>query len=525
MGSQRLRVDCQAGTAEGLADVGDGVAGFFGMPFTEPAGGERRFQPPLSPVSWPGTLDATDFGPSAAHLYDRHEGTLEDFGETDDDPERIFVGGEGSLTLNIWTPGCDARRRPTVIFIHGGANWVGSSRLPLYHGDRLARRCDVVFVSFNYRLGMLGFMEFGAFGGPDYRGSHANGLRDQLAAILWVRENIAAFGGDPERITLMGESAGSIDITWLMASGALSGLTRRVILMSGIGGNRMRHDYSIAGGEAAADRFLEAADIQDMPSLLSLDTRELMERHRRAFSKLHVFEQSMFTPRVDGDFIAQCPIAAAHSGAFAEFEILLGYTSFEMGLYLLYDPDLAAKPYEQQLHGLNIDPEHQRQVIDVYDRVYGDDPQGIRGMRLLSDIWYVMPSLVMAEALSQFSESVWVYEFAWQNSASPLGAAHATDLCFWFDKLETEQAKVLLGSTGRGPERQRRNLLAQAMQNAIGRFAHGEQPQSPLLAGEWRPYSRAARNVLVIDERSRLICDPRKETREWWSENQCLIWD
>src|SRR5215469_7707827 len=239
------------------------VSLFLGIPFAAPthAAGRLLRTQPLARV---GRIDASTFGPASAHLYDKHEGTLSEFGESDDDPHRIYVGDEGPLTLNIWTPAPDRARRPVLVFVHGGANWVGTSRLPLYHGDRFCERGDVVFVSFNYRLGVLGFMEFGWLGGPDYEGSHANGLRDQLAALEWIHANIGDFGGDPDNVTLMGESAGSVDITWLLASGRLKGLVKRVVLMSGVGGNSVRYDWSMDGGRATARRFAGLADLSSM---------------------------------------------------------------------------------------------------------------------------------------------------------------------------------------------------------------------------------------------------------------------
>src|SRR5262249_35186607 len=120
--------------------------------------------------------------------------------------------------------------------IHGGANWLESSRLDIYHGDQFVERDDVIFVSLNYRLGIFGFLDISEIAGSAYSGSHSNGLRDQRLALQWIKENARAFGGDPDNVTVRGESAGSIDISWHLSGGHLAGIARRVVLMSGVAG-------------------------------------------------------------------------------------------------------------------------------------------------------------------------------------------------------------------------------------------------------------------------------------------------
>ena len=226
------------GSVAGLRDEESGQCLFLGIPYAEPPLGDLRFRATVPKKPWQGVLDAGRFGAAGPQMFDPTEGSYREFTGADkpESGRTDWLGSEDNLTLNVWTPEIRGQKRPVLVWIHGGANWLESSRLATYHGDRLVARGDVVFVSINYRLGIFGWLDVSGLGGEAYNGSHSNGLRDQLTALRWIRQNIAAFGGDPGNIAVMGESAGSIDLSWLLANGLLEGIARRVILMSGIAG-------------------------------------------------------------------------------------------------------------------------------------------------------------------------------------------------------------------------------------------------------------------------------------------------
>lgn len=518
-------VTTHSGDVAGRLNIDSGVATFFGIPYAKPPIGKGRFAPPVPVGAWSGTLDASDFRPSSAHLYDGEEGTVDDFGGWAEDGENLYVGDEDSLTLNTWCTPSSKSTRPVIVFIHGGANWVGTSRLPVYHGDRFVANNDVVFVSINYRLGTLGFLELGEFGGPDFVGSSNNSLKDQLTAVHWVHDNIAAFGGDPQNITLLGQSAGSANISWLLAGGHLNGLVRRVVLMSGIGGNKVRHDYSIGGGDAVASRFLQLADIDCIEEFQRMSTRQLMQCHQKAFDRMHVFEKSMFSPRIDGDFLTDSPIGCASKGMIQDIDVLLGYTSYEMGLWLLYDPELDRRDYQSQLRHSSINEDQIRELASLYDAIYADERIGVRAMNLLSDIWFVMPSLLFAEHLVKNGNNAWVYEFSWSQPNSPAGAAHAFDLFFAFDKTDEGQARRLLGEPLSDHARQQRHRLSRQMQDSLVSFARCGDPNCDTDGlPDWSPYSLPERPVLNFDTANSIRSDPQKEAREWWMKNEHLLW-
>jgi para-nitrobenzyl esterase len=217
-----LLVETRRGPVRGLAERG--VAVFRGIPFARPPVGPLRFAPPAPPARWTGVRDATRFGPAASQ-----NGAL--IGPV----MSLGIGrtGEDCLYLNVWTPAADRRRRPVLVWIHGGAFVLGAGSQMLYDGGALARRGDVVVVTINYRLGAFGFLRLRDRFGTRLPATGNEGLLDQVAALEWVRDEIEAFGGDPGRVTIFGESAGAMSCATLLAVPRARGLFHRAILQSG----------------------------------------------------------------------------------------------------------------------------------------------------------------------------------------------------------------------------------------------------------------------------------------------------
>ena len=215
-------VATRSGKVEGFER--DGVAVFRGIPYAAPPVGTRRWQPPQREEPWAGTRDAGSFSPQSAQT---------EFALAKMMGERQPPYSEDSLYLNVWTPGCDDARRPVMVWIHGGAFIWGAGDTPWYDGTKFAVHGDVVVVTINYRLGPFGFMHLSDLFDGAFAGSGNAGILDQIAALEWVRDCIPAFGGDPDRVTVFGESAGAASVATLLGTPGARGLFRAAIPQSG----------------------------------------------------------------------------------------------------------------------------------------------------------------------------------------------------------------------------------------------------------------------------------------------------
>ena len=514
-------VETSSGRVRGRIDAA-GVCCFLGMPYARPPVGNLRFRPPVPVAPWEGIHDAGCFGAASAQVFDPLEALIEDLGGEPSDPPPVFVGSEDSLTLNVWTPHADGARRPVIVYIHGGANWLESSRVPVYHGDRFAARGDIVFASLNYRLGFFGFLDVGVLD-PDYAGSHINGLRDQLLALQWLKRNVAAFGGDPDNITVMGESAGSVDTSWLLASGALDGIARRAVLMSGVNtvsAVPQRHADDCAESARLAGELLQAAQIASMEQLLGMSTQEILSRHAALLGSYHMLSiDSWFYPRLDGTTLGRSPYAWASSADGAAIDLMIGTTAYEMGLWLLWDDQLDRRPFADTLAFLGpLDDGAATALTEAYHRAFPDAGEGERGMHLLSDAVFVMPSVLLAERRAATGARTWFYQFAWEIPGSPMAAAHATDLPFAFDKMDAVQSRQMFTPPCPAPEEAQRQTLAWAFQDAIVAFARHGDPNRDGSGNlpHWPAYDAGQRAVLRLDIASSVLADPYRERSAVW---------
>ena len=490
--------------------------------------GDLRFRATVAKKPWQGILDAGRFGAAGPQMFDPTEGSYREFTGADkpESGRTDWVGSEDNLTLNVWTPEIRGQKRPVLVWIHGGANWLESSRLAAYDGDRLAARGDVVFVSINYRLGIFGWLDVSGLGGESYSGSHSNGLRDQITALRWIRQNIAAFGGDPENITVMGESAGSIDLSWLLANGLLEGIARRVILMSGIAGlvglsGDLRTGFTEEYGRTQAKDFLARLKIGSMPELLALSTEQIMGRVvdvAKTVDMLFVMD-SLFWPRVSPDFAPVDPLRAAGKGA-SGIDVMVGHTTYEMGLWLTWDESLDRHPCSWAAGKiLDFDPPVRAEAGKLYDDCFAGDEPGARGLHLIGDSIFVMPTLWFADRLARQGAKIWMYQFAWETDKRRR-ALHAADQTYLFDKHDTDAGRHLLGVAKDKADRMARAELTAAMQDAVLAFARSGNPDAHENDGlpRWPLYSEKDRAAMNFDFECRIVKDPARERRIWWYE-------
>lgn len=489
--SSSSSVRTSAGSVRGI--IRDGVRCYLGIPYGRVPG---RFRPPAAAAAWTGVRDAVAFGPAATQQLGA--------------PWAGTPRSEQCLSVNVFTPhaggppwpGPPSPGLPVLVWVHGGANVSGASLQPIYDGARFARS-GVVCVTFNYRLGLFGFLELGAALGAGFQGSGNNGLRDQLLLLRWVRDNIAAFGGDPGRVTLAGESAGAKDVAALLASPASRGLFQRAILESGGG----RTAQSTEAGQAVAARVLELLGLPDSQAarILRMDAGRLLEaQHALLQGTAYAYP---LRPLVDGALLPTMPEAAVAAGCVARVPILLGTNRDESHLFL------AARAASRPLAGRslsNLDPSRFERMLRHYDAAMAPPDAAEIRWRALTAEEYWMPSIRLAEAQSGAGGAVWMYRFDKEATSGPYQgrAAHAAELPYvWNNPADPQLAPLVAGFDP---------ALAASMHAAWVSFIATGVPGAPGLP-VWPRYDADRRTTMILDTTSRPENDPAGSERQLWS--------
>ncbi|MFJ3828821.1 carboxylesterase/lipase family protein [Streptomyces sp. NPDC090046] len=488
-GQDRTVVDLPAGRLRGATE--GGVTVFRAVPYAAPPVGDLRWRPAQPHAGWSGTRDATTDGPSAPQMY--MEGG---------DP---VLGGHGSppfdedcLTLNLWTPAVDDGRRPVLIWIHGGGFVSGSGSLPTYSGDTFARDGDLVVVSINYRIGPLGYLYTGE---GDEGGEGAAGgnfwLTDQLAALRWVKENIASFGGDPDCITVAGQSGGAVSTAALAGHPQAAGLIRRVILQSPPFGLDLPRPDAYLERTAA---YLELAGAEDLDRLRTLPWPELIGAGTGLFAQTMRwgYWPTPFLPVIDGVTLAGHPAEALLGGAAAGVDVMIGWTREEANFGFALDEGYAGATREEVTDRIadTFGKEAAKSAYAAYERARpGARPADVL-MDLITDELFRVPALRLAEARAESGHPVWAYQFDLPTPAHEgrLGAAHCLELPFVFDNFDQWSHAPFLA--GLAPAV--RDGLAYAMHRAWIAFVRTGDPNHPDLP-QWRRYDTPSRTTMRFD--------------------------
>ena len=488
-----------AGAVRGRWEAG--VAVFRGIPFAEPPVGALRFAAPRPASRWDGVRDAVAYGPPPPQAAA--------FGMDDLARE---VAGDDWLTINVWSPepGPDAGL-PVMVWIHGGAYTIGMSSLPEYDGGRLAREGGVVVVTFNYRVGIEGFGHID--GAPGNRG-----LLDQLAALGWVRDDIRAFGGDPDQVTIFGQSAGGGSVAALLAMPEAAGLFCRAIAQSAQGtffSPELAADIASACAAVLGLRPT-AADLSTVvPARLSAAGDAIGPRMDEWVSRwgLVASRSIPFSPVVDGDALPVTPWQALADGAVRGIDLLVGHTRDEQRLFTALDGRLgevteaqAAAALDSLAPGLDGARRYREGFPDA-------GPDELFEL-VNADRLFCMPTLYLAEAQATAGGRVHVYELTWPapGMGGILGACHGLDVPLVFGNLDRGLPAMLIGDVP-NPDAE---ALSASMRAAWTAFAvHGDPG--------WARYDTGRRLVQTFDTHSMIVADPEATSRRIWQDHAFAV--
>jgi para-nitrobenzyl esterase len=462
---QPIIVATKSGKLEGCTEGGQCV--FKGIPYAAPPVGALRWHSPQPVVSWNGVRPAKEFGPIAPQNTMPGSEIMANLMAT----ERR---NENCLFLNIWTPGIDDARRPVMVWIHGGAFLIGSGSQDMFRGNTLVSNRNIVLVTINYRMGALGFMNLKEITGGKVPATGCEGLLDQIAALDWVHANIEAFGGDPDNITVFGESAGAMSIGDLMGMPAARGKFQKAIMESG-GANTVS---SLEGGVSAAAEFLNILGLrgQDTAELYSLTVEQIMNAQEKLGFIMRERDNRItpFQPVVDGVVMPEIPIEAIRKGSASHVKTLAGTNLDEFKLFNVMNPGFRKINEAGMIAQLEnmIPANHVSPMIAAYRDARRNRGENAEATDILtavqSDLMFRIPVLQLVEAQCKSGQPAYNYLFNWKSPAlrGRLGACHALEIGFVFGNYEKSFC-------GTGPDA---DALSRKIQDAWTTFAYTGDP-------------------------------------------------
>lgn len=518
-GHGKAIVETTAGKVNGA--IRNGIFTFKGIPYAAPIGGEARFMPPGKVVPWAGVRSSMHFGqvcPQVART-----------GWANDEEAWLFswddgIPGEDCLRVNVWTPGLpgssgsgDNRKRPVMVWIHGGGFQAGSGQeLPSYDGENLAKRGDVVVVSLNHRLAVLGYLNLAEVGGERYAASSNVGQLDLVAALEWVRDNIAAFGGDPGNVTIFGQSGGGAKVSTLLAMPAAKGLFHKAIVQSGSGLRMVQPETSARLAAAVLAEL--GLNRNHLDQLHRLPVAALIAAGQAAMRKLggggmagyRVFQakadRAGWGPTVDGKILPRHPFDPQAPEIADNIPMLIGTTlnEFVSGINnpssdSLTEAELAGRVRE--MYG-----ERAEKIVAAY-RKANPTAKPFDLFSFISSVQTRHNAVTQSDLkAARKGAPVYQYLFTWQTPVldGRPRAFHCAELAFCFDNIDR-----CLNMTGGGPEAR---ALAARTSGAWIAFARSGNPNHPGLP-KWPAYSAERGEVMILDNKCEVRNDPDRAER------------
>ncbi len=470
---------------EVLAD--NGVMSFKGIHYGQSTEGENRFLPPKPVSSWQGVKDATHFGDSCPQGGE--------VGRTTKTGE-LLNHSEDCLVLNIWTPAIDSEKRPVMVWFHGRGFYAGSGSEPLYDGANLARRGDLLVVTVNHRLNVFGYMELAKIGGENFAASGNAGVQDMELALEWVRDNIGAFGGNPDNITIFGESGGGVKVSTLLGVPSAKGLFQRGIIQSGA----RPTGIPLAYAEKSAKTVMGKLNVSTVEELQALPFETLLGAVANP-----VRTNPNFGPVVDGDYLPRDMFVPDSAPSAIGVPIMVGSNKDEFAIYQRTNPNFGKMTQEEFTETLKpILGEQYDEVVEAYSKSRQTDEPWDLYIAIQSSRFH-RGTNALAGVHSQTSP-VYLYAFDFP-ATEKFGAAHGAEIAFAFSN-----------ATSNPDARPGAKQVEDAVSDAWIAFARTGNPNHPGIP-HWPTYNTKTRPGIVFDVETKVVEDIRKLEREVWEKD------
>ncbi len=503
MESEAPKVRTTSGSVRGTT-VAHGVSRFLGIPYAAPPVGLGRFRAPRPHPGWIGTREATSYGDSATQRVGPAGGGP--LGR----PEGVGTS-EDCLVLNVWSPNLEGSA-PVMVWLHGGGYSVGTASSPLYEGTNLAGRNDVVVVSINHRLGLLGFMDVSRRLGDGYEDSANAGMLDVVAALEWVRDNVAAFGGDPDCVTVFGESGGGGKVSVLLGMPSAAGLFHRAIIESG-----PPFQFPDPGqADATTGKVLDHLGLTDPAGLLDLSAKELLDVQVALGAGGGPSEGGMsFAPTVGTAAVPDWPGPSVRAGASRDIPLVIGTNEHEAYFMAIADPRLRGEApdidHDDLLHRLEPGVDGGLDELVAHYRARHPEHTNFETLLTIESEAFRIRSIRLAEEKSAADGAAPTFVYLFRRTASKLpqaGSYHGLEMGFVFDNLH-ETMRFTLADEGS-------EQLAREMSARWAAFARTGRPDVDGLP-TWESFDAGSRRTMEIDRGWEVTSDPLGEDRAAWA--------
>ncbi|SEN84384.1 para-nitrobenzyl esterase [Sphingomonas gellani] len=496
LGAATAIVNTRNGPVRGRWESGS-IQSFKGLRYAAPPIGALRFRPPQSIAPWTSVVDAAEFGNAA----------IQSPGQADMPFDEKH--SEDCLFLNVWTSQL-AGKRPVMVWFHGGGFSSGAASRPTYWGDHFARD-GVVLVSVNHRLNVFGYTQLPDSWGPDYASSGIAGMLDCVEALKWVQANIAMFGGDPNNVTIFGESGGGAKISLLLGMPPAKGLYHKAIIQSGAALGATPRPYAQALGGALTE--LLGVKPGDAAALAAVDTQKVFDSQQAAIDKVAKLDRGGFlsggfTPSIDGRALPRGPFAPEAADMAAGIPLIIGTNKDEGTMFALGDkalPTLTDAGLEERVRAAY--PKQADKLIPALRATYPGYSPGELAVAMNGNKLFWVDSVVLAERKVRQGAPVWMYRMDRElpTMGGRLKAGHATELSYVFGTYDN--IRDFVGS-GDAPAR-----MSRQMRTAWIAFATTGNPQSPAIPA-WPPYDLVKRQTMIFNLESRVESDPHAQLRQ-----------